>query len=419
MIPFFAEQKHRSDAVRQYCVTHLTAAPLRHTLKAMGYAIVRLAKRQARASVRGMLKHALREAAVPNAEAGAGRPQVLAGDLTSAAALGRLQAALKAAPRVQKNTVQALDLLVTASRADMLSWPRERQDAYFKDALALLASRFGGMANVLTAVIHRDESTPHMQVLVMPRDQDGRFAAIKMIGGPVGLRQLHDDFHTQIGKKYGLLRGEKGERVEHVPIKQFYSHMAKAGADPIPAYQQLPAEPTLSDRLTGKAAAIEAEREKVQAHNKRTRERLASAARVAGAVHPSNIARQAARYRAALAAKDDLKKAEHAHAAAAQLELEARNARAAADHFWDKNGAQVLDRWSKTMDPKIVDQLARQLGIELVAGKPLIDQMRRQGRGDTLIQCAALLDKTLRSMEVADTPRPSQAQAPAVRERGG
>jgi hypothetical protein len=359
-----------------------------------------------------MLKHALREAAVPNAEAGAGRPEVLAGDLTSAAALGRLQAALKAAPRVQKNTVQALDLLVTASRADMLAWPRERQDAYFKDALEMLASRFGGMANVLTAVIHRDESTPHMQVLVMPRDQGGRFSAIKMIGGPVGLRKLHDDFHAQIGKKYGLLRGEKGERVEHVPIKQFYAHMAKAGADPIPAYQQLPAEPTLSDRLTGKADEIDAERARVTAHNKHTRERLASAARVAAAVHPTNIARQAARYRAALAAKDDLKKAEHAHAAAAQLELEARNARAAAEHFWDKNGAVALDRLTKTMDPRIVDQAAKQLGIELVAGKPLIDQMRRQGRGDTLIQCAALLDKTLRSLDVTDVPRSAPSHAP-------
>lgn len=103
---------------------------------------------------------------------------------------------------------------------------------------------------------------------------------------------------------------------------------------------------------------------------------------------------------------------------ARQLELEARNSRVAADHLWDKNGAQVLDRWTKTMDPKIVDQLARQLGIDLVPGKPVIDQMRRQGRGDTLIQCAALLDATLTRMGT-DAPRPGQAQAPAIRERGG
>jgi len=63
-----------------------------------------------------------------------------------------------------------------------------------------------------------------------------------------------------------------------------------------------------------------------------------------------------------------------------------------------------------------VAQVGQRLGIELVAGKPLIDQMRRQGRGDTLRQCAGILYKTLTSLGV-DVPRSAQSHAP--RERGG
>lgn len=371
----------------------------------MGYAIVRVAKRTARPSVRGMLRHALREDAVPNAIQGAPAPQVLAGDGSSGAALARLSAALKAAPRVQKNTVQALDLLVTASRDDMLGWSKDRQDAYFREALEHLAARFGGMANVLTATVHRDESTPHMQVLVMPRDPaTGAFRAVQMLGGPAGLRRLHDEFHEQIGKRYGLLRGERGQGVEHVPIRQFYAHLAKGAAQPLPAYKPVRGAPTLQERFAGKSAEIEAERQAAMAHNKRVREQLTAGAKAARLVHPAVLAKQADRYRQALhlvdvaktegaAAQKARQEAQEALRSAQSQMAEVRLQAQAADALWSKSGAQVLDRWTRTMHPEMVRRVAQQLGIELVAGRPLLDQMRRQGKGRTLVECAALLDK--------------------------
>ena len=395
----------------------------------MGYGIIRVAKRTARPSVRGMLRHALREDVPPNALQGAPAPQVLAGDSSSGAALARLSAALKAAPRVQKNTVQALDVLVTASREDMLSWSKERQDAFFKESLGYVAARFGGMENVLAATIHRDEATPHMQVLVMPRNvATGAFQAAKMLGGPSGLRALHDEFHAIIGKRYGLLRGERGQHIEHVPIRQFYAHMAKAGTEPIPAYKPVPPEPTLKDRFAGKTAEIEQQRREALEHNKTVRARLAAAAKVARAVHPKVVARQADRYREAVHLAD-VTKGDRAAAEKARQEAqealqransqlaEARVQAKAADGLWTKSGAQILDRWTRSMAPEMVQRVARQLGIELVAGKPLLDQMRRQGRGGTLLECASLLDKQLDGAlgQVVGRERPAQRAAP----RGG
>lgn len=56
----------------------------------MGYAILRIAKRKTARSGKAMLAHALREVEVPNAIAGAPKPEVLAGHKTSQAALAAL-----------------------------------------------------------------------------------------------------------------------------------------------------------------------------------------------------------------------------------------------------------------------------------------------------------------------------------------
>lgn len=379
----------------------------------MGYGIIRVAKRTARPSVRGMLRHALREDRVPNTVEGAPRPQVLAGDATSGAALARLSAALKAAPRVQSNTVQALDLLVTASHDDMASWPVERQDAYFAQALEFVAERFGGRENILTATVHRDEMTPHMQVLVMPRDQaTGRFIASKMLGGPLGLRELHDAFRARVGARYGLLRGERGQRAEHVPIRQFYAQLAKADS-PLPDYVQVPAEPTTWQRVNGQAEAIERERARALEHNRRTRAELLRRAKLAGQVSPAVIARQAARYReaqrlatvgekAAAEARQALQEAAEQRRAAQREVKHAEAVHAAAEGlFMRQDGAKLIAAFTKAMRPELVARISKQLGVELVAGRDLIDQLRRAGKCRGLGDGAKLLAAQVDGIEAA------------------
>lgn len=386
----------------------------------MGYAIVRLAKRTARASVRSMLRHALREGEVPNALEGAPKPQLLAGDATSGAGLERLSKALKAAPRVQKNTVQALDFLVTASRADMLAMSADQQNDYFNRALGFIADRFGGLQNVLAAAIHRDESTPHMQVLVMPRDAEGRFVAAKMIGGPVGLRAMHDAFTERVGQRFGLLRGERGEHVKHVPIQQFYAQLAKAETV-LPAYKPVPAAPSMIDKIKGKAPEIEAARAAATTHNKRVRDELAKRAAVAAKVHPSVIARQAERYREAVrlesvtASNNKAAKEENA-AAGRRLELVASQNQELGSKLatMDKHTAAVLvAKHSKNYAPEFVQALAKNIGIPLVPGRDIPDQIRRAGHARTLDKAVEIMDRASDGHVVAAALRRAQIDAPA------
>ena len=354
----------------------------------MGYAIIRIAKRSSRAAVRGMLRHALREDAVPNAAPGAPRPRPVAGDATSGAALARLGEALKAAPRVRKDTIQALDILVTASHADMSSWPLDKQNDYFKRALAFIADRCGGRENILTAVVHRDETTPHMQVLVMPRDPEtGRFQGVKLIGGPAGLRTLQDEFHEEVGKPHGLQRGEKGSKAEHVPIRRFYAQLATADA-PLPDFVEVPPPPTWPQKLSGDAAVIEERRAKARAHNERVRKALMERARAAAKIHPSQLARAAHTYRQAVSMERLAKQEqEAAKAVSAKARAEFDQVRQATESLKATKTALeaqidrgwhlgTVDAFSATVEPGYRAYLASALGIELKPGK-LVDQVRR------------------------------------------
>lgn len=361
----------------------------------MGYAIFRIAKRQSRAAVRSMLRHALREDQPPNAIPGAPKPQPLAGDTTSGAALARLSAALRAAPRLRKDTVQALDILVTASHDDLASWPKERQDGYFARALDFIAARFGGRENILTAAIHRDETTPHMQVLVMPRDPaTGRFVGARMVGGPKGLRALQDAFWEACGRPYGLKRGEKGSKAEHVPIRRFYAAISRSDR-PLPDFKPVPPPPTWPDRLTGRAREIERRRKEAMEHNRRVREELLRRAEAAKKVHPKLLERAADRYRAAVAAEqlaqraqeqaratvsqararaqEEERRAQQARQAAQAAEASLKAIEAAAERGWTIG---TVDAFSATVTTEYRLMLAQALGIPLKPGK-LLDQVRR------------------------------------------
>jgi len=389
----------------------------------MGYAIIRVAKRAARPAVRSMLRHALREDPVPNAVPGAPKPRPLAGSATSGEALARLSAALKAAPRLRKDTVQAVDVLVTASREDMLSWPPARQDAYFAEALDLIAERYGGRANILAAVVHRDESTPHMQVLVMPRDPaTGAFRAAAMTGGPAGLRALQDEVHDRIGKRYGLQRGERGSKAEHVPIRRFYAAL-DAASKPLPDYLPVPERPTWPQRLLGQAGEIEERRKAALTHNTKVRQALAARAKAAEQIHPSQMASAAHRYRRALH-QEDVAKAAGAEARREQeiarkvvgdargehAKIEAAKVRAKADLSGLEATKASLERtvesgWHLgTLDafaaggitPEYRAALAKALGIPLKPGK-LIDQVRRGLGLRTGMEAAAAIERAGRA----------------------
>jgi hypothetical protein len=365
-----------------------------------------------------MLQHAFRDNPVANALPGAPKPEVIAGHKTTLDAMKHLKATIAAAKEkggrqgFTKASTPCLDILVTTSHEDMQKMSKQAQDKYFKDALKFIESNFGGSENILAAAVHRDETTAHMQVLVMPFDRTkNRFTASAMIGGPAGLSALQDGFWEACGKPRGLLRGEKGSKSEHVPVRKLYAAM-NAGAE-APAFVTVPPKPGLLDRLKSDYAAKVQERENALKHNAQVKKNLLLQAKTGRMMHPEMIAREAEKYRKAVTEASMLKaaKAENAMSLVeakklnldtsaklvhvVQVEAETRLLAQSADAIWTKSGAQIVDKMTKHFDVDTIKKLEKSLGINLIPGKPLIDQMRKQGIGSNLINCVKILDGAL------------------------
>ena len=94
----------------------------------------------------------------------------------------------------------------------------EAQKQFFDDCTEFFAERYG-KENVVSAVVHLDESTPHLHFNLMPVT-GGRLCA-KELFDRSALRELQTDFYEVVGKKYGLKRGKEGSTAKHLDTVAF------------------------------------------------------------------------------------------------------------------------------------------------------------------------------------------------------
>ncbi|HCH74548.1 MAG TPA: hypothetical protein DEV87_05130 [Clostridiales bacterium] len=94
----------------------------------------------------------------------------------------------------------------------------EQQKQFFADCTEFFAERYG-KENVVSAVVHLDESTPHLHFNLMPVT-DGRLCA-KELFARTALRDLQTVFYEVVGKKYRLKRGKEGSTAKHLDTVAF------------------------------------------------------------------------------------------------------------------------------------------------------------------------------------------------------
>ena len=83
-----------------------------------------------------------------------------------------------------------------------------------------------GKENVIACSIHRDETTPHLIVYVVPIDEKGGLNAKKWLGGRSKLSQTQTEFANEV-KHLGLERGLENSKARHKTIKEFYAEIEK------------------------------------------------------------------------------------------------------------------------------------------------------------------------------------------------
>ena len=125
--------------------------------------------------------------------------------------------------RTRKDSTRFVDTLITASPEFFKGKTREQTEAFFQRAADFLIQRVG-RENVVSAVVHMDERTPHMHLTFVPLTYDNRLCAKEILGNRVSLSRWQDDFHACMVKAFpDLERGESARQTgrKHIPTRLF------------------------------------------------------------------------------------------------------------------------------------------------------------------------------------------------------
>lgn len=126
-----------------------------------------------------------------------------------------------AGAKARSNSVLALDTIYTASPNFFQGKTNQQNDDFFKDCLQFHQEHFG---HIISAVIHYDETTPHLHVVSVPLTKDGRLSARDVIGNKSKMSKTQDSFFEQVGRGYGLERGihhmDGQEKKQHISAQE-------------------------------------------------------------------------------------------------------------------------------------------------------------------------------------------------------
>ncbi|MGB3247228.1 MAG: MobV family relaxase [Sulfitobacter sp.] len=199
-------------------------------IKGSSFGIMRTAKIKTMGNMGASLQHTFRERETPNADPDRLKANtILIGADNSKDVLAAWK---KRAPeKIRSNAVHGLEYLVTGSPEKMEAMTRGQQDTYFKDALGWIEERHG-KENVLSAMIHRDETTPHLTVMTIPLDERGKLNCRSFVGNKKALSDLQSDFAEKVSEKHGLQRGIKRSNAHHERVKRVYGAYM-AGENPV------------------------------------------------------------------------------------------------------------------------------------------------------------------------------------------
>ncbi len=145
----------------------------------------------------------------------------------------------------RKNAVLAIDVFITASPEHFASNHPDDPNwkAFQQKAMDFLKTEYGE-GNVVHAVAHHDETSPHLHAIITPictktvkvgrkiktERTENRLTAHEWLGGDrTVLSKLQTRFADSV-KELGLHRGVTGSKADHTEVKQFYSVMKETTA---------------------------------------------------------------------------------------------------------------------------------------------------------------------------------------------
>ena len=184
------------------------------------YAIVGIAKLKSQGNIAGALSHMLRTRATPNSN---GKENLT---MIKPPPLAEIMQEINLYPK-KSNSVLCYDALLTTSPKFFDGKTPEQIREWAETSLQWAGQKFGEH-NIKGAVLHLDETTPHLQLLIIP-EHENKLNARYYTGGREKMRALWTEY-AQAVKHLGLKRGREFSPAKHKQIKEFYADV-KRGAE--------------------------------------------------------------------------------------------------------------------------------------------------------------------------------------------
>jgi len=138
--------------------------------------------------------------------------------------------------RVRKDSVRMVDTFFGATPEFIRALPAEEQRQFFQHAYDFMKAKIGE-ENIVAAVVHMDEATPHMHLCFVPLTRDKRLSAKEILGNRNDMRRWQDEYYAHMSARWHLLeRGEPAQETQrkHQPVQE-YKRMTNMS----PEYMQL------------------------------------------------------------------------------------------------------------------------------------------------------------------------------------
>lgn len=96
--------------------------------------------------------------------------------------------------------------------------PPWKHREFFEDCVKFFADKYGE-ENIISAIVHEDETTPHLHLNIVPI-VNGKLCS-KDLFDRTKLSVLQTEFYQTVGKKWGLERGKEGSQAKHISAAEY------------------------------------------------------------------------------------------------------------------------------------------------------------------------------------------------------